>query len=163
VQAVAQALDLGEALLGAVGCGSAVAAIIGGRGDTRFAQIVVESPFRPDPAAATALAPEIALTAEGGHWVKAWLMLRDAQIYRPWYDGRVAAQRTRQGNFDADWLHDQTVALMKSRSTYHLLPREAVAFDTEAALKGSAQPVQLTPDAGLESAILSLLSSEIRR
>jgi pimeloyl-ACP methyl ester carboxylesterase len=160
VQAIADALDLDEVLLGAIGCGCAVAGIIAGRGDARFSRFVVESPLRPDPAAAAAIAPDIALTPEGAHWVKAWLMLRDGQIYRPWYDGSVAAQRRVQGNFDADWLHDQTVALMKSRATYHRLPREAVAFDALAALEVSARSVHLAPDGGLEAAILSHLSSE---
>jgi pimeloyl-ACP methyl ester carboxylesterase len=163
VQAVARALDLDQVLLGAIGCGCAVAGIIAGRKDPRFAGMVVENPLQPDPAAAAAVAPDIALTPEGAHWVKAWLMLRDGQIYRPWYDGRIAAQRRVQGNFDAQWLHDQTVALMKSRATYHRFPRAAVAFDAKAALEGSAQPVHFAPDDGLEAAILSLLSSETDR
>ena len=33
-------------------------------------------------------------------------MVRDAEIYEPWFDGRIAAQKTTQGNFDADWLHE---------------------------------------------------------
>jgi hypothetical protein len=70
-------------------------------------------------------------------------MLRDAQIYRPWYDGRVSAQRRIQGNFDADWLHDQTVALMQSRATYHRLPRSAARFDTAATLASHPTPVTI--------------------
>jgi len=50
VQAIANALDLDEVLLGAIGCGCAVAGILSGRGDARFGRIVVESPLRPDPA-----------------------------------------------------------------------------------------------------------------
>jgi pimeloyl-ACP methyl ester carboxylesterase len=163
VQAVMQVLNVTQTVVGAVGCGGAVAGTLAGRSDARFTGIVVESPLRPDPAAAAALAPDLPMTPEGGHWVKAWLMVRDAQIYRPWYDGRVAAQRTRQGNFDADWLHDQTVALMKSRATYHQLPHAAVNFDIEAALQAFAQPVRFAPDGGLETAILSLLQSEACR
>jgi pimeloyl-ACP methyl ester carboxylesterase len=160
VTAIVDALGLTEVLLGAVGCGAAVAGAVAGRGNARFARIVVENLPRPDPAAAGQIAPDIELTPEGSHWVKAWLMVRDAEIYRPWYDGSISAQRKSQGNFDADWLHDQTVALMKSRATYHLLPRAAATFDAETALKSSTQPIHIAPDDGLEAAIRSLLRSE---
>jgi pimeloyl-ACP methyl ester carboxylesterase len=160
IQAVAESLGLADVLLGAIGGGAAVAAVLARRGDARFSHIVVESLLRPDPASPEVVAPDLPLTPEGSHWVKVWLMVRDAQIYRPWYDGRVSAQRQSQGNFDADWLHDQTVALMKSRTTYHRLPRAAAAFDAETALKSSTQPIHVAPDDGLEAAIRSLLTSE---
>jgi hypothetical protein len=68
-------------------------------------------------------------------------MVRDAEIYRPWFDGRIAAQRTTQGNFDADWLHEQTFALMASRQTYHRLPRAAYRLDIEAEMSHATVPV----------------------
>jgi hypothetical protein len=71
-------------------------------------------------------APRLGLSPEGRHWVRAWLMIRDQEIYRPWCDGRVLAQRRTPGLFDADFLHEETVALMRSRSTYHLTPRLAL-------------------------------------
>jgi len=72
-------------------------------------------------------------------------MLRDAQIYHPWYAGSVAAQRRSQGNFDADWLHAQTVALMEGRATYHVLPRAAALFPTAEVLAKSGAAVTYLP------------------
>jgi hypothetical protein len=78
-------------------------------------------------------------------------MVRDAQIYRPWFAGTVSAQRRTQGNFDAQWLHDQTCALMAGRGSYHLLPRAAWAFDTLAALRGVLNVEVLAGGAGDEA------------
>jgi pimeloyl-ACP methyl ester carboxylesterase len=144
VEAVVEALRLGPYVLAASGLAGAVAAGVGERGSIRPTAIVLDSPpLRLEEAEADQIAPELPLSPEGAHWLRAWLMIRDSQIYQPWFDGRVAAQRRTQGVFDADWLHDQTVALMQSRATYHRLPRSAARFDTEAALAGQATPVMI--------------------
>jgi len=124
VFAVADAQKRETFSLAAFGCGGAVAARIAQIFSPRVTSINITArlPADIDP---VALAPELPLCATGAHWLEAWLMLRDAQIYRPWYDGRIAAQLKTQGNFDAAWLHDQTVALMEGRATYHLFPRAA--------------------------------------
>jgi pimeloyl-ACP methyl ester carboxylesterase len=153
VSAVADAVGLSRFLLAATGCGCATAAGFAERGDPRLSAVVLEDPPEPDAATADAVAPEIELSPQGAHWLKAWMMLRDDQIYRPWFDGRVSAQRQTQGNFDADWLHDQTVALMTSRATYHRLPRAAYRFDIAAALCKARAPVQTCPEGGLSDLI----------
>jgi pimeloyl-ACP methyl ester carboxylesterase len=149
VGAVADGLGLKRFVVAATGCGCAVAAHFAERGDPRLKAVLLEAPPQADAATADAIAPEIALSPEGSHWLKAWLMLRDDQIYHPWFDGRVAAQRKTQGNFDADWLHDQTVALMTSRATYHRLPRAAHAFDIGDALTRVNAPVRTCAEGGL--------------
>jgi hypothetical protein len=106
------------------------------------------------------MAPELPLSPEGAHWLKAWLMLRDNEIYRPWFDGRVEAQRRTQGNFDADWLHEQTVALMRSRTTYHRYPRAARRYDAVAALNGAGARVDIAPNGGLADLVRSTPLSE---
>lgn len=138
VPVIADWLRLDRFALAAIGCGCAVAAQVA---DTRVSAIYLQDVPAPDLAIAAQIAPDIELTPEGSHWLKAWLLVRDGQIYSPWFDGRVAAQRPTQGNFDADWLHDQTFEIMKARASYHRLPREAWAFDTEAALACSRVPV----------------------
>jgi pimeloyl-ACP methyl ester carboxylesterase len=147
VGAIADGLGLERFVLAATGCGCATAAGFAALGDPRLMAVLLED--APEPDAAVAIAPEIELSPEGAHWLKAWLMLRDDQIYRPWFDGRVSAQRKTQGNFDADWLHDQTVALMTSRATYHRLPRAAHAFDIGAALAHAQVPVRRGPEGAL--------------
>lgn len=138
VTAIADALNLDRFVIAAIGCGVAVAAKVD---DPRLAEIFVEDVPIADPMVAAKIAPDLPLAPEGTHWLTAWLMVRDGQIYRPWFDGRIAAQRPTQGNFDAQWLHDQTIEIMKARASYHRLPREAWAFDSDAALAGSRTPV----------------------
>jgi pimeloyl-ACP methyl ester carboxylesterase len=153
VAAIADAFELPRFILAASGCGCAAAALVAAGRDARLSAVLLEDPPRPDPDAAGRIAPDLALNAQGAHWLEAWMMLRDGQIYQPWYDGRVAAQRRTQGEFDADWLHDQTVALMKSRATYHRLPRAALAFDIEPALRAAAAPIRRVPRGGLHGAL----------
>jgi pimeloyl-ACP methyl ester carboxylesterase len=159
IAAIADAFDLPSFILAARGYGAAVAAQVAERGDPRLLAVFMDAPpVGPDEAAAAAVAPDLPLSAEGAHWVKAWMMLRDGQIYAPWYDGRIVAQRTTQGNFDAQWLHDQTVALMQSRATYHRLPREAARFDSAAAFADSPFPVHIAQDGDLAALIVSIQS-----
>jgi pimeloyl-ACP methyl ester carboxylesterase len=159
VGAVADGLGLARFVLAATGCGCATAAGFAARGDPRLTAALLEDPPELDAATADAIAPEIDLSPEGGHWLKAWMMLRDDQIYRPWFDGRVGAQRKTQGNFDADWLHDQTVALMTSRATYHRLPRAAHAFDIAQALTHAKAPVRICTEGALTDLIQLTLTS----
>jgi pimeloyl-ACP methyl ester carboxylesterase len=160
VAAVADGLGLERFVVAATGCGCATAAGFAARGDPRLEAVVLEDPPAPDPVTAAAVAPEIELSAQGAHWLKAWMMLRDDQIYRPWFDGRVSAQRKTQGNFDADWLHDQTVALMTSRATYHRLPRAAHAFDIAQALNQAQTPVHTGPEGALGDLIALTLTPD---
>jgi len=143
ILAIADTLGLEGFAVAGFGCGCAVAAVLGARGDPRLTSLLLQNVPVADAAASAAIAPTIELSPEGAHWLQVWLMLRDAEIYRPWFDGRVAAQRASQGNFDADWLHEQTFALMKSRQTYYRLPREAYRLDIEAALAGISVPVHV--------------------
>jgi len=160
VRAVADRLGLDGFILAATGCGCATAAGFAALGDPRVKAVLLEDPPTPDAATADRIAPPIELSPEGAHWLKAWLMLRDDQIYRPWFDGRVSAQRKTQGNFDAGWLHDQTVALMTSRATYHRLPRAAHVFDIAEALTQAKAPVRTCAEGALGDLIQLTLSPD---
>jgi pimeloyl-ACP methyl ester carboxylesterase len=160
VSAIADGLGLERFVLAATGCGCATAAGFAALGDPRLTTVLLEDPPAPDAATADAVAPEIELSPEGTHWLKAWLMLRDDQIYRPWFDGRVGAQRKTQGNFAPNWLHDQTVALMTSRATYHRLPRAAHAFDIGHALTQAKAPVQICAEGALSDLIQLTLTPD---
>jgi pimeloyl-ACP methyl ester carboxylesterase len=147
------------AVLG-LGCGAAVAAQLASRNDPRLTALLLTAPPRPDPATETAIAPDLELSPEGGHWLRAWLMIRDGQIYDPWFAGTLQSQRRTQGNFAAEWLHQQTCALMQSRTTYHHLPREAWRFDTAAALCCAQVPVHHLPPDHSASHIKNILLNE---
>jgi pimeloyl-ACP methyl ester carboxylesterase len=159
VEAVADALGLATVVLAASGAGGAVAARLGERGALRPTAIVLDGPpIRLAETEADQIAPELPLSPEGAHWLRAWLMIRDSQIYHPWFDGRIAAQRSTQGVFAADWLHDQTVALMQSRATYHRLPRAAARFDTAAALARNPTPVMIAESGGFGRLVATALA-----
>jgi pimeloyl-ACP methyl ester carboxylesterase len=162
LSAIADTLALEGFAVAAFGSGCAVAALFGARGDPRLTGLLLQDVPVPDEATASAIAPDIALSPEGSHWLKMWLMVRDAEIYRPWFDGRIAAQRTTQGNFDADWLHEQTFALMASRQTYHRLPRAAYRLDIEAELARAAVPIHRVTAETLDDGVRALLASNGR-
>ncbi len=160
ISAIADALALKRFTIAATGCGCAVAARFAALNDPRLNAVLLEDVPVPDEATAIAIAPDIALSATGAHWIEAWLTVRDSQIYKPWFDGRVQAHRRTQGNFEGQWLHDQTFALMKARATYHLLPRAAFRFDGAAALALASVPVKVATDGALESLILTSLKED---
>jgi pimeloyl-ACP methyl ester carboxylesterase len=157
VIAIADRLGLEHFTLAACGCGVAVAAMLAEQGDPRLRVIFVDAIYTPDDDTVAQVAPDLPLTPTGSHWVTAWLMVRDGQIYKPWFDGRIAAQRRTQGNFDAGWLHDQTFEIMKARTSYHLLPRAAWGFDPAPALAAASVPVLIADDGDLAALIQSTL------
>lgn len=133
--------DIKHCAVVGIGCGAAVAASLAGRAGTAVSQVLLIDPPHPDEATAQSIAPTLTLAADGGHWLQAWMRVRDGQVSNPWFDGRIAAQRTDQGRFDGDWLHDQTCALMASRETFHLLPQAAWRFDLSAAQANALVPI----------------------
>jgi len=156
--AIADTLAIDSFTIAAIGSGCAVAALFALQDDPRLTAVLVRDVPVPDEAAARAIAPDIALSPVGAHWLQAWLMLRDNQVSRPWYDGAVAAQRRTQGNFDADWLHDQTFALMASRETYHRLPRAAYRAASMDLLKRTRIPVTPIDDGELADGIRAAMT-----
>jgi pimeloyl-ACP methyl ester carboxylesterase len=145
LQAIASELGLKRYAVAGFGCGAAVAARLVQHRDPRLGELLLIAPPEPDEATALAIAPPLPLSADGAHWMRAWMMLRDGQIYAPWFDGRIAAQRRTQGCFDAQWLHDQTCALMAARASYHRLPQEAWRSDSVATLARAELPVHVVP------------------
>jgi pimeloyl-ACP methyl ester carboxylesterase len=84
---------------------------------------ILHEPLVPGRFSPRALAPRLPLSPDGRHWMRAWMMVRDGEVSLPWCDGRIEAQRRTPGMFEAEFLHEETVALMRSRATYHLTPR----------------------------------------
>ncbi len=158
VNALITALELEGCLLAASGAGAAVAAELFSN-DSRVQPILVlgRPPLALGPDVADKIAPDLPLSPLGAHWLEAWLMIRDGEIYHPWFDGRVAAQRSDQGRFDAAWLHDQTVALMDSRGSYFRYPRAAVQADPLAVLASANVPVTLAERGDFRRQILATL------
>jgi hypothetical protein len=143
MNALIAGLGIQGCILAARGAGAAVAAEVFATGSHALPILILdERPLALDADLAHQIAPDLPLSPLGAHWLEAWLMVRDGEIYHPWFDGRVASQRADQGCFEAGWLHDQTVALMDSRETYFRFPRAAVQTDPMRAL--AAAGVQVT-------------------
>jgi pimeloyl-ACP methyl ester carboxylesterase len=91
-------------------------------------------------------APPITLGADGGHWYRTWLMLRDSLIYWPWYNRTSAAMRGVAADFSADHLHAWTVEVMKHFESYHHIIDAALAHRADIALGEIDTPVIICRD-----------------
>jgi pimeloyl-ACP methyl ester carboxylesterase len=155
VATVAGALGIEDVVLAGQGVGCLLAGRAAARAPVR-ALVLHEPP--PANLSPSAFAPRLPLSPDGRHWVQAWLMVRDGEIYHPWCDGRVAAQRRTPGLFDPDFLHEETVALMRSRSTYHLTPRLALGVQGAAAAPAGVA-VRTTTGPGREALVAAILAA----
>jgi pimeloyl-ACP methyl ester carboxylesterase len=91
-------------------------------------------------------APRIAVQPDGAHWYRLWLMLRDSQVYWPWYDTRRVALRRVPESFAGGRLHDWAVEVMKQHTDYHRLIEAILDHDAPSALtRLSTAPTILPP------------------
>lgn len=81
------------------------------------------------------LTPPISIEADGAHWYRTWLMLRDGLTYWPWYDRRMTALHRAPSEFDAQALHDRTAETMKQMTGYGRLIEAVLRHDAADALK----------------------------
>ena len=84
------------------------------------------------------MAPPIDIKRDGSHWYRTWLMLRDSQIYFPWFDTRRASLRRLPADFGERRLHKWTVDVMRARATYGALINAALSWDARGALARSS-------------------------
>ena len=64
------------------------------------------------------LAPPINVAADGSHWYRTWLMLRDSLVYFPWYSGKREHLRRCAADFSAQSLHDWTCDVLQQPKSY---------------------------------------------
>lgn len=151
--AAAQLLDTlgleGAAVYG-IGFGSSVALEIAERRPGRVTALALQGIALPDADERADLkahyAPPIGIEADGAHWYRTWLMLRDSQVYWPWYDRRLAALRRVEADFSARPLHRWTMDVMRARESYGQLIDAALAQDASDSLKRVAGPIALVHD-----------------
>ena len=91
-------------------------------------------------------APPIAIEPDGAHWYRTWLMLRDSQIWFPWYDRRVAALRRVSSDFTARPLHRWTMDVMRASCSYAMVIAAALDVDAPALLHRLRVPLILVRD-----------------
>ncbi len=100
-------------------------------------------------ALAACYAPRITIDADGGHWYRTWLMLRDHQIFFPWYETGISHQRRVDADFGARHLHRWTFEVMRQYAHYHELIDAALAHDSAEDLVTLRVPLAVCRDPGV--------------
>ncbi len=135
VEQVLDGLRLADCAVYAQGFGSSLALELGASNPRRFPKLLLHGLCLPAssqrPELLDRYAPPIDLAADGSHWYRTWLMLRDSLIYFPWYAGRAAALRRVPADFDAQHLHERTFEVLKQYQGYQQLIMAALTLDTE--------------------------------
>lgn len=146
-QDVLDALAVESAVAYGIGFGSSVALELARSDPARISALALQGVLLPDETERTTLranyAPPIEIAPDGGHWYRTWLMLRDSQIYWPWYDRRLDALRRIDADFSARPLHRWTMDVLRSRASYGHLVDAALADELDLALPDLAVPVAL--------------------
>jgi pimeloyl-ACP methyl ester carboxylesterase len=93
------------------------------------------------------LAPPIALTDDGSHWYRTWLMLRDSLVRWPWYAREPAALRRQAVAIDAEDLHAWTCDVMRQWHAYHHLIDAVLEWNPDAALAAGLGKLTIAADA----------------
>ncbi len=160
---VLDTLGIAKAAGYGLGFGSSVALAAAQAYPARFGAVVVQGVALVDAAERATLlaryAPPIEIEPDGGHWYRTWLMLRDSQIYWPWYDRRLAALRRVAADFSARPLHRWTMDVMRGRASYAHPIHAALRHDAAAALSALAVPLLIVRDA---STPLSVYDGRLR-
>jgi pimeloyl-ACP methyl ester carboxylesterase len=135
---VLERLGIGKAIAYGVGFGSSVAFAFAQQHADRATAVAVQGVLLPDDVERSDMAERyaapIAIEPDGAHWYRTWLMLRDSQVYWPWYDRRLAATRKTPADLTARRLNRWTMDVMRARETYHQLVMAALDHDAVAAL-----------------------------
>lgn len=147
--ALCDALGIAAAGIEGHGFGSSLALAMAAEQPGRCRALAIDGILLPDRTERADLlaryAPEIGIEADGAHWYRLWLRLRDSLVAWPWYDTGRAALRREPADFSAGRLHDWTVEVMKQWSSQHRLPRTILRFDSAAQLEDLRCPLTILP------------------
>lgn len=120
-----------------VGAGAAVALEVCSRGVLAAARLVLEAPDFYELEFARGLkrdwVPPLEPQWDGSHVLRLWLMLRDEHAFWPWFDTSSACAV----DAPTDWteFHDRVVDILRSLPTYPRLPRAALRYEWQRALR----------------------------
>lgn len=134
---IADALRLDKVDLFGTHTGAMVAMEFAIRWPTRAGRMVLEAPVLIDPAFAADILehylPPLLPDRWGTHLLRAWNMRRDMFLFWPWYRQSRDAARS-LGTPSLATLHDWTVGLLKSGTTYRLSYGAAFIYETRSRL-----------------------------
>jgi pimeloyl-ACP methyl ester carboxylesterase len=109
----------GPVILVGIGGGVGEVLSLAARAGARVARIVLVNPWLvADPKARAELAekvfPDFPARASGGHLLDHWQLMRDTELFWPWYEADRAHALMPPGNFDPVDTHRRTVDLLKA-------------------------------------------------
>jgi pimeloyl-ACP methyl ester carboxylesterase len=130
--AVADGLGIGSFDLYGVGAGAHVAAALAAKGAGRVRRLVLRGALildgdqRADLGANFGAA--VALRQDGAHLVTVWSMVRDMELFWPWYDRTKRAIRWSEPALDPNRLQARLLDVLKQPDTWHRLGLAAYGF-----------------------------------
>lgn len=143
--AVLDTFGIERATVHGIGFGSSVALALAQADPRRVTAVALQGVALPEDEERADLlahyAPPIEIVADGSHWYRTWLMLRDSKVYWPWYDRRLAALRRVEADFAARPLHRWTMDVMRGGSGYADALQAALRHDAAAAIAALAVPM----------------------
>lgn len=87
--------------------------------------------------------PDISPRPDGTHLITAWTMLRDAELYWPWFDTRHSACRNRNADLCPETLHIKTVDLLKAGPEFSAFKKLETGIDWQTLLAEAKTPITL--------------------
>ena len=149
-RALMDRLDVSRAQVYSVGFGASAAVELARLCPDRVTGLALRGLLLPDETERAALAaaytPTIEIERDGGHWYRTWLMLRDSQVWWPWYDRRSAALRRVPADLDAKRVHTWTLDVMRRHESYGRLIQAALRHDAAVALGATKAPLLILND-----------------
>ena len=143
--AVADGLGIGPFDLYGVGAGAHVAAALAAQGAGRVRRLVLRGALildgdRRADLGANFGAP-VALRQDGAHLMTVWSMLRDMELFWPWYDRTKRAIRWSEPALDPILLQARLLDVLKQPDTWHRLGLAAYRFALAEVLPAIRVPV----------------------
>ena len=81
--------------------------------------------------------------AEGAHFLKTWHLLRDRQLFWPWYEADADHALSGQANLDADYLNERVTEFWQAYPVLNELRRQVLNYPLAAHLDRLGCPVDL--------------------
>ncbi len=129
---VADCLGIGQFDVCGVGAGAHVTAVLAAQGAGRVRRLVLRGALILDSDQRADLghnfgAP-IALRQDGAHLMTVWSMVRDMELFWPWYDRTRRAIRWSEPALDPNHLQARLLDVLKQPDTWHYLGAAAYGF-----------------------------------
>lgn len=136
----ATALGIDRAALGGIGWGTSLAVEMAALAPQRATGLILDGLLMPDADERARLkaryAPPIAIEPDGSHWFRTWQMIRDMNVWWPWFTPTRAALRRVPANFDAEYLHHRTRDTLRQHNGWRDFVAACLEQDAPATLAG---------------------------